>query len=258
MTMRFLLPAILLALLAGCSSSENDGAAPSPPEEIADPTTPDRSGRDPKSPDEYQVRLETTQGDVILDVDRSLSPHGADRFYRLVKDGFYNDAKFFRVLDGFMAQVGMAADPIVNAKWQEATISDDPVRESNTRGMVSFATSGPNSRTSQFFINYGDNRNLDSMGFSPFARVSEGMENVEKLYADYGEGAPDGTGPSQAMIKAEGNAYLEREFPKLDAIKTATVFSENGEPVGSDEKPDDKAAAATPEQSEESSDAATK
>ncbi len=259
MTSRLLLPACLLALFAGCSTSDNAGNAPLPPEEVAAPTTPDSSGRDPQAPDSYQVRLETTQGDVVIDVDRSLSPHGADRFYRLVKDGFYDGAKFFRVLEGFMAQVGMAADPEVNAKWQDAKIPDDPVRASNTPGMVSFATSGPNSRTTQFFINYGDNRTLDAMGFSPFGRVTEGMENVEKLYGDYGEGAPEGNGPSQGRIAAEGNAYLDKEFPKLDAIKKATIISENGEPVGKAKKTEGEAAAestdAKPEQPHEKSDA---
>jgi peptidyl-prolyl cis-trans isomerase A (cyclophilin A) len=257
---RLVLPACLAALLAGCSSSDDNGSAPSPPDEVAQPTTPDSSGRDPQAPDSYQVRLETPQGDVVIDVDRSLSPHGADRFYRLVKDGFYDGAKFFRVLEGFMAQFGMAADPKVNAKWQDANILDDPVRASNTPGMVTFAKSGmPNSRSTQIFINFGNNARLDGDGFSPFGRVTEGMENVEKLYAGYGEGAPEGNGPSQAMIAAEGNAYLDRDFPKLDAIKKATIISENGEPVGKAEKTEGEAAAETsdakPEQPQEKADA---
>ena len=244
MTIRFLLPACMLALVVGCSTADDTGTAPAPPEQVADPTAPDRSGQDPKAPDAYQVRLETTQGDVVIEVDRSLSPHGADRFYRLVKEGFYDEAKFFRVIDGFMAQVGMAAEPQVNAKWQDANILDDPVRASNTRGMVTFAMSGaPNSRSAQIFINFGDNSRLDADGFSPFGKVTEGMENVEKLYAGYGEGFPEGRGPSQAMIAAEGNAYLERDFPKLDAIKKATIISENGEPVANAAKQDGEVAA---------------
>lgn len=245
---RFVLPTVLLALFAGCNSSDSDGNAPSPPEEVAEPTTPDRSGRDPKAPETYQVRLDTTKGDVVIEVNRKLSPHGADRFYRLVKEGFYDEAKFFRVLPDFMAQFGMAANPQVNAKWQNSTIPDDPVRESNTRGAVTFAKSGaPNSRSTQVFINFGDNSRLDADGFSPFGRVVEGLENVEQFYAEYGEGAPDGPGPSQAAIAAEGNAYLERDFPKLDAIKKATIVSENGEPVGNEKKGEEKAAA-TPEE----------
>jgi peptidyl-prolyl cis-trans isomerase A (cyclophilin A) len=233
MTHRSFVPLLLLALLVGCQSSTENAAAPSPPEEVAEPTAPDRSGRDPKAPDTYQVKLDTTEGEVVIEVERALSPHGADRFYRLVKEGFYDGAKFFRVLPGFMAQVGMAADPKVNAKWQDARIPDDPVRESNTRGTISFAKPGaPNSRSAQIFINYGDNSSsLDPQGFSPFGKVTKGMENVEKLYSGYGEGFPNGNGPNQQAIAAEGNAYLERDFPELDAIKTARVFSENGEPV---------------------------
>ncbi|MDQ3331096.1 MAG: peptidylprolyl isomerase [Planctomycetota bacterium] len=232
MTFRSLSLVCLLALLVGCSSSTDEAAPPSPPDEVAAPTAPDRSNRDPQAPDTYQVRLDTTEGEVVIDVDRKLAPRGADRFYRLVKESFYDEAKFFRVLPGFMAQVGMAADPKVNAKWQDARIPDDPVRASNTRGMVTFATSGPDSRTAQFFINFGDNSRLDGDGFSPFGEVTKGLENAEKLYSGYGEGFPNGRGPNQGTIAAEGNAYLERDFPELDAIKTARVISENGEPVG--------------------------
>lgn len=231
----FSLPLMLLvvAALAGCEVGP-ENAAPSPPEEVADSTPPDVTGRDPKGPDAYQVTFDTTEGEVVIDVDRNLSPRGADRFYLLVKEGFYDGAKFFRVLPGFMAQVGIAADPKVHAKWGEANIQDDLVKASNTPGMVSFAKTGmPNSRSTQIFINYGDNSgSLDPQGFSPFGRVSKGMEVVEKLYSEYGEGAPQGNGPSQGLIQSRGNAYLDVEFPELDAIKTARVTSENGKPAG--------------------------
>jgi peptidyl-prolyl cis-trans isomerase A (cyclophilin A) len=178
------------------------------------------------APAQFKVVLQTTKGDVTIDVTRSWSPHGADRFYSLVKDGFYDGARFFRVIRSprpFMAQFGINGDPKVTAKWADANIPDDPVTQHNTRGMVSFATSGPNTRSTQLFINYSDNSRLDTLGFSPFGVVSSGMEVVDQFYADYGEGAPDGAGPEQERIEKEGNAYLDSQFPKLDYIQTAKI-----------------------------------
>jgi peptidyl-prolyl cis-trans isomerase A (cyclophilin A) len=178
------------------------------------------------APAQFKVVLQTTKGDVTIDVTRDWSPRGADRFYSLVKDGFYDGARFFRVIRSprlFMAQFGINGDPKVTAKWADANIQDDPVMQHNTRGMISFATSGSNTRSTQLFINYSDNSRLDAIGFSPFAVVSSGMEIVDQLYADYGEGPPNGTGPDQDRIEKEGNAYLDSAFPKLDYIKTARV-----------------------------------
>jgi peptidyl-prolyl cis-trans isomerase A (cyclophilin A) len=178
------------------------------------------------APAQFKVVFETTKGDVTIDVTRAWSPLGADRFYSLVKDGFYDGARFFRVIRSprlFMAQFGINGDPKVTAKWADANIQDDPVTQHNTRGMISFATSGANTRSTQLFINYGDNSRLDASGFSPFAVVSSGMEIVDQFYADYGEGPPDGTGPDQDRIEKEGNAYLDSAFPKLDYIKTAKI-----------------------------------
>lgn len=186
---------------------------------------------DPQAPDTYRVKLDTTAGPVVIEVKRELAPKGADRFYRLVKEGFYNNTRAFRVLDGFMAQMGMSGAPETNAKWREKKIGDDPVKASNKRGMVTFATSGPDSRTTQFFINYGDNSFLDRDGFAPFGRVVEGMENVDKFYKAYGEGAPQGRGPSQSQIASNGNKYLDSRFPNLTKINTAQVVSENGKPI---------------------------
>jgi peptidyl-prolyl cis-trans isomerase A (cyclophilin A) len=172
----------------------------------------------------FRVKLETTKGPVVLEVVRDWAPNGADRFYNLVKIGFYNDVAFFRVIDGFMAQFGIHGDPKVAAKWREARIADDPVKQSNLRGFVSFATAGPNTRTTQLFINYADrNAQLDRSGFAPFARVIQGMEVVDSLYSGYGEGAPNGAGPNQGLVQMQGNAYLRANFPKLDYIKTATI-----------------------------------
>ena len=173
---------------------------------------------DAKTPEQFNVKFATTKGDVLLTVHRSWAPLGADRFYELVKSGYYNDVAFFRVIGGFMAQFGISGDPKVTAKWKNANIKDDKAAgHANTRGMISFATAGPNTRTTQLFINYGDNSRLDGMGFTPFGKVTKGMETIDKLYNGYGES------PSQGEIEDEGNAYLKKDFPKLDYIKTAVV-----------------------------------
>jgi peptidyl-prolyl cis-trans isomerase A (cyclophilin A) len=186
---------------------------------------------DPKSPDatreapaEFRVKLETTQGDVVLRVTRAWAPKGADRFYNLVRLGYYDGARFYRVLPAFVAQVGIHGDPKVSAKWREAKIDDDPVKEKNAKGTITFAKGGPNSRTVNVFINLKDNESLDKLGFAPFGIVVEGLEAAGKLYSGYGDGAPKGRGPSQAKVWEEGNAYLDKAFPKLDAIKKATVL----------------------------------
>lgn len=180
---------------------------------------------DETAPEVYKAKFETTKGDFIIEVHREWAPRGADRFYNLVKNGFYDDCRFFRVIHGFMAQIGISGDPKVSSVWQAARIPDDPVRKNNTRGMVSFATAGPNTRTTQFFINYRDNSgSLDPQGFSPFGMVDEeGMKVVDALHGDYGEGAPRGQGPNQGFIQARGNEYLIESFPKLDYVKKASI-----------------------------------
>ncbi|MBI3326626.1 MAG: peptidylprolyl isomerase [Nitrospinae bacterium] len=175
-------------------------------------------------PAAFKAKFETSKGDFLVEVHRDWAPHGADRFYNLVKNGFYDDVRFFRVISGFMAQFGISGDPKASAIWREERIPDDPVKQSNTRGFITFAMAGPNTRTSQLFINYGDNSRLDGQGFPPFGQVIEGMDVVDQLYAEYGEGAPNGRGPSQARIQQEGNAYLTSQFPKLDSIKKATIL----------------------------------
>jgi peptidyl-prolyl cis-trans isomerase A (cyclophilin A) len=176
-----------------------------------------------KAPDKFNAVFDTSKGSFTITVNRAWAPLGADRFYNLVKNGFYDDARFFRVLDGFMAQVGIHANPTIAKAWVGARIQDDPVKQSNRRGFVSFATGGPNTRTTQFFINFGDNANLDKMGFAPFGEVTSGMNVVDRLHSGYGEGAPSGRGPDQQRIQAEGNAYLNKDFPRLDFIKAATI-----------------------------------
>ena len=173
-----------------------------------------------QAPDRFRVRLNTSRGAVVIAVHRDWAPLGADRFYNLVKNGFYDECRFFRVLDGFMAQVGMNGDPSIQAIWDQANFNDDPVKGSNLRGFVTFAkSSAPNSRSTQFFINFADNSTLDSQGFAPFGQVVTGMDIVDKLYAGYGrQNVPD-----QGKITAEGNAYLMETYPKLDFIKKATI-----------------------------------
>jgi peptidyl-prolyl cis-trans isomerase A (cyclophilin A) len=176
-----------------------------------------------QAPATYKVKFDTSKGAFVVEVHRDWAPLGADRFYNLVKNGFFTNARFFRVVSGFMVQFGINADPKVSAVWRDANINDDRVKQSNTRGMITFATRGPNTRTTQLFINYADNARLDSQGFAPFGQVVSGMNVVDALYSGYGEGAPRGAGPEQGRIQSEGNGYLIKEFPKLDYIKTATI-----------------------------------
>jgi peptidyl-prolyl cis-trans isomerase A (cyclophilin A) len=176
-----------------------------------------------KAPATYQAKFDTSKGPFVIEVHRDWAPQGADRFYNLVKNGFFDNARFFRVIEGFMVQFGINGDPKIAAVWRDADIKDDPVKHSNERGTITFATAGPNTRTTQVFINFADNAPLDGQGFSPFGKVVSGMEVVDSLYSGYGEGAPNGNGPDQGLVQSQGNAYLEQDFPKLDFIKTATI-----------------------------------
>jgi len=176
-----------------------------------------------KAPALYKVRFDTSKGPFVVEVHRDWAPNGADRFYNLVKNGFFDDARFFRVISGFMVQFGINGDPAVSAPWRNATMKDDPVRQSNKRGYITFATAGPDSRTSQVFINFADNSRLDGQGFAPFGQVTSGMNIVDALHSGYGEGAPSGRGPDQGRIQREGNAYLKKDFPNLDYVKKATI-----------------------------------
>ena len=176
------------------------------------------------APDVFRARFETSKGDFVVEVTRAWSPAGADRFYNLVSHGYLDNMRFFRVIEGFMAQFGINGDPALAALLREDNILDDPVVESNTRGKMTFAKTGqPNSRSTQIFINLVPNTNLDALGFSPFGEIVEGMEVVDQLYSGYGEGAPGGTGPNQGRVQAEGNAYLNAEFPNLDYVERASI-----------------------------------
>lgn len=172
-----------------------------------------------KAPETYRVLFATSKGDFTVEVHREWAPNGADRFHQLVESGYYDECRFFRVVPGFMVQWGINGDPEIQKNWVKATIKDDPVTKSNTRGFITFATSGRNSRTSQLFINYGDNSRLDAMGFAPFGQVVEGMDVVDAINSQYGER------PDQGSIQSSGNAYLNKSFPKLDYIRMARVVN---------------------------------
>ncbi len=196
--------------------------AEEPAEISADLLQPSRATA--TAPENFSIKLVTTKGDVVLECNREWAPLGVDRLYNLVKIGFFQDIAIFRVLDGFMAQFGIHGDPRVAGAWRNAKLTDDPMTQSNKRGTMSFATGGPNTRTTQMFINYGDNNRLDGMGFTPVAKVVQGMDVVDSLFSGYGEGFPRGRGPDQGRVQKEGNTYLKADFPKLDRIVRAEIL----------------------------------
>ena len=179
-----------------------------------------------QAPDSFKVRFETSRGPFVVQVVRDWAPHGVDRFHYLVRHGFYDGVKFFRVVPGFVAQFGIHGDPEVSGAWRERSIPDDSVRQSNQLGFLTYAMGGPNSRTTQLFINRRDNRRLDAMGFAPIGLIIEGQAAADSIYDGYGDGPPRGNGPEQAMIGREGNAYLDRAFPRLDSIVQARVVKD--------------------------------
>ena len=191
----------------GNSETENAKAAASLPKEC---------------PAAFTVKMETTKGDILIDVHKDWAPLGAQRFWELVTDGYYTDVAFFRVIEGFIAQAGIHGDPEMNKKWRDNKIADDPVKQGNEKGTVTFAMGGPGSRTTQFFINFKNNEQLDGMGFAAFGKIKD-MKAVEALYNGYGEGAPRGKGPSQMLMQTKGNTYLKSSFPQLDYIKSASI-----------------------------------
>jgi peptidyl-prolyl cis-trans isomerase A (cyclophilin A) len=193
-------------------------AAPAMSQQLANP-----AALTEQAPPVYKAKFDTSKGAFVIEVHRDWAPLGADRFYNLVKNGFFDNVRFFRVVSGFMVQFGINGDPNLSTKWREARIRDDAVKQSNTRGMVTFATAGPNTRTTQVFINFADNSQLNGMGFAPFGQVTSGMNVVDALYSGYGEGAPRGSGPDQGRLQQEGNAYLMKEFGKMDFVKKATI-----------------------------------
>jgi peptidyl-prolyl cis-trans isomerase A (cyclophilin A) len=195
---------------------------PSPKPAAAKPAAPNPALMAPSklkatAPATYLVNFDTTAGPFVIQVTRAWAPKGADRFYNLVRNGYYDNGRFFRVIPNFMVQFGINGDPKTQSVWREANITDDPVKQSNKRGYITFATSGPDSRTTQVFINFRDNAGLDQQGFAPFGQVISGMEAVDKITSQYGER------PDQGLIQMNGNAYLSKAFPNLDYVRRATI-----------------------------------
>lgn len=210
----------LTASLASCVSGGSEFLR-TPPAPLLNPDDPSWSS---PAPDEFVVEFETSKGPFAVEVNRSWAPLGADRFYHLVRSGFFDDSRFFRVREGFIAQFGVAGDPRVASLWRMRSIRDDAVRQSNVRGTLAFAMTGPDTRTTQVYINLADNTRLDAEGFAPFGRVVSGMEVVDRLYPGYGESSGGGmrTGRQDRLFR-EGNAYLDAEFPELDWLVRARI-----------------------------------
>lgn len=200
-------------LLSGCS----------PAPETKPAAAPAKSAHTERAPDIYRVNLDTSKGAVVVEVTRAWAPHGADHFFDLVKTGYYDGDRFYRVVPHFVVQFGINGDPKISQLWTSLRIPDDPVKQKNRKGTLTFAASGPGARTTQVFVNMRDNLSLDRQGFAPFGRVVEGMEVLERLYGGYGDMPPRGSGPDGVKIEAQGNAYLDDHFPRLDSIRKATV-----------------------------------
>ena len=210
---------ILLPLVLAMCGGDAENAEPRQP--VNPLLRPDRFTE--TAPATFRARIETSAGDVVLELHRAWAPLGVDRFYNLAKNGFFDDSRVYRVVEGFMAQFGINADPYVTQAWKTQFIVDDPVVETNSRGRVTFAKGGLHTRTTEIFINYRDNSGLDQEGFSPIGEVIEGMEVVDAFYAAYGDGPPRGSGPYAAMAQARGNEYLDAEFGELTKIIRVTV-----------------------------------
>lgn len=206
--------AVAIAALAGAQTSGLD---------LSKAKLRDPAALTDRAPDTFKARFDTSKGPFVVEVHRDWAPLGADRFYNLVANGYYDDCRFFRVISGVMAQTGINGTPAIQTAWRRATIRDDAVKQSNKRGFMSFSTAGADTRSTQVFINLADNPRYDKLGMAPFGQIVSGMENADRLYSGYGDGAPNGNGPVQQRIQTEGNAYLVKEFPKLDYVKKATL-----------------------------------
>jgi len=206
------LGAPLCLMLVACSTPDQTKKAEAP-----------AAAKEERVPDVFQVNLDTSKGPVLIDVHRDWAPRGADHFYALVRTGFYDGNRFFRVVRFFVVQFGINGDPQLNRLWANANLPDDPVKQSNVKGTLTYAHLGPNSRSTQLFINLKDNRALDKQGFAPIGKVISGMDTVERFYSSYGEMAPRGQGPDPSQIEVQGNAYLENNFARLDYIKKAAI-----------------------------------
>ena len=215
---------IVSTLLCACLMAQPAAKSPAAPKKA-----PASSGSllNPASlhavaPADFKAEFVTTKGNFVVEVHKEWAPQGADRFYNLVRGGYFTNAAFFRVVPNFMVQFGLNANPAVNAAWRNANLRDDAVKQSNKRGYITFATAGPNTRTTQLFINFKDNGFLDSQGFAPFGEVVEGMDVVDKINSQYGET------PDQGAITSQGDAYISKNFPNIDKIKSARILPAEG------------------------------
>lgn len=228
-----LVAAVLAVTSGACAGAACAGVeAPAPSAAQAALLDPSAEAFQQVPPPVYHVELETTQGALLIEVESAWAPLGAYRFYNLVRNGFFDGTAFYRVIPGFMAQFGVHPVPSVQAVWNEETFPDERVTQSNVRGMVTFAKAGEDTRTTQLFINYGNNARLDAQGFAPIGRVVRGMGVADRLYSGYGEAAPAGAGPDYACMLEGGGAYLERRFPRLDHIRTARVVAVEADTIG--------------------------
>jgi peptidyl-prolyl cis-trans isomerase A (cyclophilin A) len=215
MTTKHTLIAAAVLTLAACSAQT--GSTP-PATSLINPSAAELAKT---APDSFKVRFETSKGHFTVMAHRDWAPLGTDRFYFLVNNGFYDGARFFRTLPNFVVQFGLSGDPKVSKAWEDRRILDDPVKQSNQAGYITYAMGGPNTRTTQIFINKVDNSRLDAMGFAPFAKIIDGMHVVEQFYGGYGDGGRGG--PDQTLLRTQGNGYLDRQFPKLDSIVKARI-----------------------------------
>jgi peptidyl-prolyl cis-trans isomerase A (cyclophilin A) len=235
----------VLGLTSSCGGECGGGAPPEPTEAQQVLLEPASDAFAAPAPDTFVVRFATSEGDFVVQVNRAWAPIGAQRFYSLVRNGYYVGVRFFRVIPGFMAQFGAHGVPAVDEAWLDQQIPDDPVRVPNERGTITFAKAGPDTRTTQLFINYRDNTRLDADGFAPIGRVIEGMDVVDRLYGEYGETAPGGNGPAHTCMLSLGNRYLERRFERLDSIVSTTIVREADAARAEAVTPADTAAADT-------------
>ena len=221
--------AALALSVAGCSGTKEAKTTEGEPAPAA---------RRDRAPDKFYTRFETTKGDFVIETVREWAPRGADRFYELVKSGYYDGSRFYRVRPKFIVQWGISPDPKKNELWTQLRMPDDPVKQKNREGYVTFAKRGPGTRTTQVFINLGDNsQRLDAQGFAPFGRVVEGMDVVRSFYAAYGEvQALGGGGPDAAKLEGMGDEYAKRSFPRLDQIRKASVVEFTPAPAGQGRK----------------------
>ena len=220
---------VAASLVGGCGGGEPQEEAPAQEPAPAEQAVPADSplltpaNLTETAPETYQVRFETSAGPIVVQVNRAWSPNGADRFYNLVKNGYYDDTRFYRVVEGFMAQFGLKGVPAIDQAWRDAKFPDDPFTQSNRRGTITFAHAGTDTRTTQVFFNFKDNTHLDESGFTPFGEVVEGLDVMDKIYAGYGELPPAGNGPDYAKAWVQGNKYLDENFPEMSKVNTATL-----------------------------------